>query len=133
LRNSDAVQSLVAYFQHVLANRPRPRFDWKLENDGSIRVTARDLPSEVKLWQATNPKARDFRLMTIGSAWKSSDLEGKKGVYEARVEKPTSGWSAFFVELTYPGTGKYPLKFTTQVRVIPDIYPFPAPELNPPK
>jgi len=41
------------------------------------------------------------------------------------VDKPEAGWSAYFVELTYPGGGKYPLKFTTAVRVTPDTLPYP--------
>jgi PhoPQ-activated pathogenicity-related protein len=133
MRGSDAVQSLTAFFQTVAQNKPRPRFDWKLENDGSIKVIAKDAPKEVKLWQATNPKARDFRLMTIKQAWTSTPVEaGKGGLYVGKVEKPAEGWTAFFVELTFPGPGNFPLKFTTQVRVVPDTYPFPAPELKRP-
>jgi hypothetical protein len=44
------------------------------------------------------------------------------------VEKPEKGWSAYFVELTFPSGGKYPYKFTTAVRVTPDTLPFPAPK-----
>jgi PhoPQ-activated pathogenicity-related protein len=133
LRNTDALPSMVAFFQTVIQDKPRPQFDWRLENDGSIRVTAKDTPSEAKLWQASNEKARDFRLMTIGPAWTSAPLEGSNRVYVGNVETPAAGWTAFFVELTYPGPGKFPLKFTTQVRVIPDKYPFPAPDLKKPE
>ena len=45
----------------------------------------------------------------------------------ARVPPPPNGWTAFFVELTFPSGGKYPLKVTTAVRVLPDTLPFPAP------
>ena len=38
--------------------------------------------------------------------------------------KPAAGYTAFFVELTYPGTGKVPLKLTTEVSVVPDVLPF---------
>ena len=133
LRNTDALPSMVAFFQTVIQDKPRPRFDWRLENDGAIRVTAKDAPTEVKLWHATNDKARDFRLMTIGPAWKSASLAGSNGVYVGKVATPAAGWTAFFVELTYPGPGKFPLKFTTQVRVIPDKYPFPTPDLKKPE
>ena len=34
------------------------------------------------------------------------------------------GWTGFFVELTYPGSGVPPLKFTTQVHVVPDVLPY---------
>ena len=45
----------------------------------------------------------------------------------ARVPAPAKGWTAFFVELTFPSGGKYPFKFTTAVRVLPDTLPFAAP------
>jgi PhoPQ-activated pathogenicity-related protein len=44
------------------------------------------------------------------------------------VPKPEQGWTAFFVELTFPSGGKYPWKFTTDVVVVPDVYPFEAPK-----
>ena len=87
---------------------------------------AKDAPAGVKLWQATNPEARDFRLETFGPHWVGSQLEPESpGVFVARVEKPARGWTAFFVELTFPtGPQLPPLKFTTQVRVVPDVLPF---------
>ena len=54
------------------------------------------------LWQATNPKARDFRLMTIGKAYKGTPLAADgNGQYVAKIEKPAQGWTASFVELTF--------------------------------
>ena len=124
LRDSDAVESLVAYYHSILTDHPRPRFDWRIGNDGGIEVTATDAPREVLLWQANNPEARDFRMETLGPVWKSQPIpRGSNGHYEARVAKPVKGFTAFFMELTYPGPGNYPLKFTTQVKVIPDVYP----------
>lgn len=46
----------------------------------------------------------------------------------ARVKKPAKGWTAFFVELTFPSGCKYPFKFTTAVRVTPDTLPYPPPK-----
>jgi len=128
LRNSDARESLIAFYDAFVHNRPRPKFSWKFEKDGSIRVVAEDKPTQVKLWQATNIEKRDFRLLSIGPAYKSTMLSAAvDGVYSGTVEKPEKGWTAFFVELTFPSGCKYPLKFTTAVRVIPDTLPFPPP------
>jgi PhoPQ-activated pathogenicity-related protein len=125
LEGSDALHSLIAFYDSVLHNKARPRFSWIKEKDGSLVVTVKDKPAEVLLWQATNPKARDFRVDTIGKAYTSSALkESRPGIYVARVEKPASGFTAFFVQLTYDSGGKYPFKFTTQVSVIPDVLPF---------
>jgi PhoPQ-activated pathogenicity-related protein len=126
LRNTDVNESLFAYYQAFLEGKPRPRFQWSFQANGDIRVSSQDKPSAVKLWQATNPEHRDFRLMTIGPAYQSTDLaEQGDGVYVGRVPKPEKGWTAYFVEMTYPSGGKYPFKFTTGVRVSPDTEPFP--------
>ena len=84
------------------------------------------VPQEVNLWQATNPHARDFRVDTIGKAWTSTPAAGgeKAGTYVGRVPKPAKGFTAFFLELVYPSGGRYPLKLTTEVSVVPDILPY---------
>jgi len=125
LRGSDARESTMAYYEAFLNGRPRPQFHWKFEKNGAIKVTSKDKPTAVKLWQATNPEHRDFRLMTIGPAYHSTDLEDRGGgTYVGEVRPPEKGWSAYFIELTYPSGGKYPFKFTTAVRVVPDTEPF---------
>lgn len=127
LRNSDARESMLAYYQAFVEGKPRPQFTWSFENNGDIRVVSKTKPAAVKLWQAGNPEHRDFRLMTIGPAYRSADLQDEGGgVYVGHVAPPDKGWTAYFVELTYDWGGKYPFKFTTAVRVAPDTEPFPA-------
>jgi PhoPQ-activated pathogenicity-related protein len=124
LRGSDAQDSILAFYQAVLEKTPLPKFDWKVQADGSIRVQADGKPAEVNLWQATNPKARDFRLVSLGPAYQKTRLEGTaEGVYVAQVPRPAAGWTAFFVELVFDGGGKVPFKFTTQVSIVPDVLP----------
>lgn len=129
LRNSDVRDTLYAFFEAVTLGKARPRFTWKFEKDGAITVQTKDQPTEVKLWQATNAKARDFRLDTIGAAYKSTPLAAEKaGVYRAQVAPPAEGYTAYFVELIFASGGKYPFKFTTGVRVTPDKLPFSLPK-----
>ncbi len=129
LAGSDARESLAAFYQAILDGKPRPQFSWKKDKDGSIRVTVKDKPKEVNLWQATNPNARDFRLDTIGKAYTSSRLDPQAdGTYLGKVNKPEKGFTAFFVELVYESGGKYPFKFTTEVSVVPDVLPFKFPD-----
>jgi PhoPQ-activated pathogenicity-related protein len=124
LAGTDARQSILAWYQTILCGVPRPKFTWTMEEDGSIRVQTQDRPQEVHLWQAHNPKARDFRLQTIKDAYTSTPItDSGDGVYVGRIEPKTEGFTAFFVELTYPGLGEFPLKFTTAVRVLPDTLP----------
>jgi PhoPQ-activated pathogenicity-related protein len=126
LKDSDVGESMIAFYESVVKGAPRPRFSWKQEKDGSVRIVTSDRPSQVRLWQATNPEKRDFRLETIGKAYTATELKDEGGgVYVARVSKPAKGFTAYFVELAFPSGGKYPFKFTTQVWVTPDILPYP--------
>lgn len=125
LGGTDAVQSMVAWYNAVIHNIPRPRFNWRVDEDGAINVFALDTPKEVRLWQATNPKARNFQKAAIGEAWTSTLLaEQDAGVYVGKISTPDEGWSAFFVELTFDNGTPVPFKFTTQVKVLPDVLPF---------
>jgi PhoPQ-activated pathogenicity-related protein len=125
LGNSDARQSIEAFYLSVVEGKPRPQYKWNFESDGSIRVEAQDKPREVKLWAATNPNARDFRLAAVGKeAYKPTTLEpAADGAYVGKVDKPAKGFTAYFVELTYDAPGPYPYKFTSGVRVSPDVLP----------
>jgi PhoPQ-activated pathogenicity-related protein len=83
----------------------------------------------VRLWQAVNPSARNFRLDVIGAAFTSTPLESTApDTWLARVDAPQKGWKAFFVEMRFDGKGKHPLKMTSGVRVVPDTLPYPAPK-----
>ena len=123
----EAYMNLLSFYQTVLENQPRPRFSWTKEPGGALRVTAETPPTAVRLWQATNPKERNFRLDTIGKAWTSSALtDHGGGVYVGEAPAPPQGWTAFMVELEYPGS-ILPLKFTTAVSVVPQIVPYRKP------
>ena len=125
LAGSDATESMIAFYQSILSGKPRPRFSWMKHKDGSLVVKPMDKPSQVNLWQATNPNTRDFRLDLIGKAYTSTPLQPEKnGSYVGRVAKPEKGYTAFFVEMIYDSGGKYPFKFTTEVSVVPDVLPF---------
>lgn len=123
--NADAITTLSACYQSIVFNTALPRFAWSLAASNSVHVVATDPPTEVRLWQAVNPNARDFRLATIGPAWQSTVLTSQNdGSYLGTVAPPVQGWKAFFVELAYVRAGLSPLKFTTQVFVVPDVLPF---------
>ena len=135
LKNTDAVASLLAFYHAVLNREELPEFSWSVPQKGVVRVEAKTKPAAVKLWQATNPEARDFRLDVLGPAYKSTDLkETEPGLYMARVEAPAKGWTAYFVELTFENEPA-PYKFTTELYVTPDTLPFAdkPPKIDPQK
>jgi len=46
------------------------------------------------------------------------------GSFRADMLAILKGWTAFFAELTYENGTAMPYKFTTQVRVVPEVKPF---------
>ncbi|MCP5111536.1 MAG: PhoPQ-activated pathogenicity, partial [bacterium] len=128
LEHNDTFESIFTYFWSVINDKPRPEFSWRLPEDGGIVVTAKDQPSKVMLWKATNSRERDFRLEKIGAAWEGTALTPSNGVYTTKPSKPAKGWTAYFLELTFPSGGRFPYKFTTPIRVTPDTLPHPAPK-----
>jgi PhoPQ-activated pathogenicity-related protein len=124
LKNSDALLSLLSFYDAIANGKELPKYEWSLPEPGVIRVHTSTKPSKVKLWQANNPNARDFRLESIGPAYRDSAVaESGNGIYEVRLEKPAKGWTAAFIELTYDSQPA-PFKFTSGVTVIPDTLPF---------
>jgi PhoPQ-activated pathogenicity-related protein len=125
LRGTDVWSSLTAWYLGILTKAAIPSYDWSVGSDGTIRVTTKTQPSEVKLWQASNPGARDFRLPSIGPRWTATTLAPRRdGSFVAKVAPPKIGWTAYMVELTFHSPlDSAPYKFTTGVKVIPDIEP----------
>jgi PhoPQ-activated pathogenicity-related protein len=123
---TDINQSMTAWYDAVIKGRTIPEDTWTVREDGAIVVKPGAKPSQVLLWQGTNPKARDFRVDSIGpSAFTSTPLQpAADGSYVANVPKPAEGFTAYFVEMIYPSGAKYPFKFTTEVYVKPDILPY---------
>ncbi|MEP6917361.1 MAG: PhoPQ-activated pathogenicity-related family protein [Acidobacteriota bacterium] len=126
LEKTDALESLEAFYAAVVAGVPRPAITSTFERDGSIKVVAKERPASVVIWQAVNPSARNFRQDAIGDAYISTPLQPSgPNTWVARVAPPAKGWTAFFIELTFPSGGKYPIKVTSGVRVLPDTLPYP--------
>lgn len=122
--NSDAFESLVAYYWLIVNEKKIPELTWSYD-EGQWTVQASLAPQAVQHWQATNPIARDFRKETFGAKYTSTELSANgQGVYAASLENPAEGWTASFVEATFDVDGPFPLKLTTNVQVTPDVLPF---------
>jgi len=125
VENTDAFETLASFYYAIINKEPLPEISWKFAPDGALIVEADPRPLTVRLWQATNPDARDFRVETLGKAWTSKDLVPEPdGSYIGKVETPQKGWTAYMVELTFPcKNGAKRIKFSTEVKIIPDILP----------
>lgn len=125
LGGTDAVESIATFYDTVVRGLKRPEYSWKFLDNGAIRVETKDQPKAVKLWQGHNPDARDFRVEEIGRIFTSTDLQPiEPGVFVGKIDSPKKGFTAFFVELTCDVGSRFPLKVTTDVRILPDVLPF---------
>ena len=125
LKDSNALETLASFLYCVINEIERPRLDWTFPDANTIEVTSSKSPTEVKLWVAENKEARDFRIDSIGKAYKSSVLSpNQDGSYVASVLKPEQGWAAYFVEFTFDVGAPTAMRFTTPVRVVPETLPF---------
>ena len=112
LQRTDAMQTLTAFYVALLQNQPLPEYRWHF--DGStLTVCSEQKPSIIKLWSAYNPDARDFRYETLGACWKS-----EPALEATTLQAPSSGWKAYFMELTFDRPIGPPLICTTDVFIL---------------
>lgn len=137
----------LSWIDDILDNKTSPRIDWSAAENGLIWIWPSAKPKEVRLWQATNPDARDFRLETLGPAWTSDELLSwnpiilssfssgtaveklapmSNGSYVGVVLPPTAGWKAFMIEATFPTAGVFEPDqvYSTGVQITPDTLPY---------
>ena len=48
----------------------------------------------------------------------------KKGVWVTNVKEPEKGFPAFMIELVFGSGGQYPLKVTTDIKIVSDVLPY---------
>lgn len=109
--------ALLAYYRTIIQHAKRPDLRWRTTSDGDLKEIITDQrPFSVKLWEAVNPKARDFRLASK-ITYTAKVLTGKcvnnHCIYPLSIPAPLQGWKADFVEVSfYQGLGE-PLVLTT--------------------
>jgi PhoPQ-activated pathogenicity-related protein len=128
LDETDAFDSLGAFYASVASSRPRPSLKWTRAKSGELRVVASAAPLTARLWTATNSEKRDFRLETFGKQWQATTLQpSAPNTYAAAVPSPAKGWTASFMEFAFDVGARKPLTITTDVHVTPETLPYPAP------
>ncbi len=124
MKESDAVETLVAFHHTIVNGTPRPEFIWKFDAENKLVVQCKTQPKSVTLWQALNANARDFRVDTIGKAYQSKELkETGDGIFEVQLVAPEKGWQASFVQCEFDVGAPVPMRLSTSVKVLPDVLP----------
>nr|WP_269016172.1 PhoPQ-activated protein PqaA family protein [Burkholderia ambifaria] len=120
------LDSLTAFVNRIQRGAALPELDAKLQQTGhdtTIKLKLREQPRRLLLWQAENPNARDFRY-ACGIRYTSTPV-GSADAPPLRipVEKPASGWRAYFVEATFDDG----FVATSPTYILGDGYPTVAP------
>ena len=119
---TDVIDSIDAWYHAFVHNEKMPRYSWEVADDGTITLFTLDRPTRVLLWQAHNPESRNFTRAVIGRAYESTPVEPvAPGIYEVKVPAPDSGYTAYYLEAHFAGATDLPLKFSTGVKVVPDV------------
>jgi PhoPQ-activated pathogenicity-related protein len=142
----DAIDhNLRAFFLTAYRGLSYPQFSWTRQEDettGTIIVTTSTPPLSITSWWAdttditcepemNNTCRRDFRITTLdgesGIWWNEEPVqEIDINTFGATfLKRDDFGYRIFFIELTFPGPDAYTFRFTTDVQIIPDTYPYP--------
>jgi len=136
------INNIGSFFLYITHNDTVPTLREEIvysNTTASITVYPTVPPTEAKLWQSTtiSDTRRDFRLLTCGSPdcfqpaiWLSTTLTANAdGSFSASIDTPPRGWTGFVIELSYQtkyNGGDNWFQITSQVVVVPDVYPFPS-------
>ncbi|KAG7491228.1 hypothetical protein MATL_G00000740 [Megalops atlanticus] len=129
------------YLSTMLGHR-RPTMHWNMTQSaesGAIYLYTDVPPLSVVSYHTdtADPTRRDFRwivavpghpdiLLFRPTLWRPSPVTSPSpGVYMKQLPVPRVGWRAFFIEATFPGPMGTVQTFTTEVNIIPDVFPFP--------
>lgn len=133
LASPSVLDPLLAFFQDIATGAARPSVNYSYSAGNSqVTVTTSQNPASVVLWQAFDATTahRDFRSSFqsdgITPLWTSAPLSPvQNNTYVGTVSVPAAntGWRAYFVEVTFIDGSVY----TSEIRVVPNTLPFPAP------
>jgi PhoPQ-activated pathogenicity-related protein len=116
-----AGEALLSYYATVVFHVTRPQVKWQLNQAGTLSSASMNAkPTRVKLWEAENTRARDFRLAALVS-YHSRDLTGvceaSHCTFPVNIAPPVKGWKADFIEATYEHADGQRFVVTTPVYV----------------
>lgn len=126
LAGTDVFSNIETFFHLFVNSSTIPQLEWDYSPNGVLTAQSSMQPKEVIVWVAENPLARDFRLTTIGAAWKKIVLPVRQldsgYIATTCITPPEEGWRAFFIEYIFDTPTEEPFKLTTNVYITPDTF-----------
>ena len=126
LHGSYLPENLVSFYHSTITDSEIPDFNWCISNDTIYAEVDPASNYQIRLWEAINESARDFKLYVVGEeAWQMEALEiNENGTYAIPVDAPESGYKGALVEVIFNPDSEFPLTLTTGTVITPDSYPF---------
>jgi len=113
--------ALLTYYLTILNHTTRPSLKWEINKAGELKNVITDKkPMSVRLWEAENPNARDFRLaakITYSAKELKGDCDHNHCLYPVTVAAPAKGWKASFVEVYFQQAQGDSLVLTTSTYI----------------
>ncbi len=115
--------TMATFFKKTLNNQTLEKMKWELDSKNYFHVKWTGKPRNVHLWKA-HSATRDFR----EAKWESTRLEVITNSTKNLLELPSSGYSAFFIDLEFPGAGTFFYNIATEIQVLPKGFEYDPPE-----
>ncbi|MBV6815805.1 PhoPQ-activated pathogenicity-related family protein [Xanthomonas campestris pv. passiflorae] len=100
---ASVVDTLAPFITRLQQQRPLPQVSdvLRMGEAPQIRFRSSERPTQLQLWSAHNPQARDFRY-ACGIRYSATPIAlAGRGMVPVPVQIPDDGWSAYFIEATY--------------------------------
>eukprot|EP01120_Amphizonella_sp_Union-15-10_P016170 TRINITY_DN8445_c0_g1_i1.p1 TRINITY_DN8445_c0_g1~~TRINITY_DN8445_c0_g1_i1.p1 ORF type:complete len:294 (+),score=42.84 TRINITY_DN8445_c0_g1_i1:123-884(+) len=131
LSQNNLISSIYSFYSSILNRVSLPEISWSYFNDsvtGSPSIKMQVISGTVQkvtMWEAYNPKARQFcRWLNIPYI-PSYLIPQKDGSYIAKPQVPDQGWKAVFLEVELKMPDGTLIDFTSQLLIVPDTLPYP--------
>lgn len=123
----NTTELMASAFGALIGENGIPDMQWGLTEQG-IEIRVSEEPIQARVWVCHNPDGRDFRketLLNAGLRYQPAPLKASEQspwLYQYQLEEQKTGWTAFFIELSFDN-GHYPdFVVTSGVRVLPEQY-----------
>ena len=119
--------NVFSFYRKIIRNKPIPDMDWKIDQDSIYLEIKTQIPYEIAIWKANNPRKRDFRSWEVGKeAWKKTPVELVASGNHAIKIPEAKGYTASLVEVVFDAKGETPITLTTGTTIKPEKYPYKA-------
>ena len=126
--------TLLSLYGSFINKKQLPELSVEMNKD-ELLVNSSIEPSEINIWWAYNPSARDFRITQNNPKFQpfkampiSFKCEKDCNV-NIKLDPPNKGWDAYFVEARYSNKPFPDFVLTSQVFIVPNILAYPAEQL----